>query len=61
MSADMESLAHAWDAGWTAASDRAQRVILLAVTVGTNKAAEQLRDESPVPNPYRQPKSGGGS
>lgn len=49
----MEALAHAWEAGWAAASDRAQRVVLLAATVGVSKAVAQMKDENQVPNPYR--------
>lgn len=52
----MEALAHAWESGWNAASERAQRILLLAGIVGVRRAEEQIKAEGPAPNPYRVPR-----
>lgn len=57
MSAEMEALAHAWDAGFDAAAERAQRALLLAATLGVSKAVSQIKAEKPASNPYRLGKS----
>lgn len=53
---DNDALAYAWDAGFDAAADRAQRVVLLAATLGINEAMKQVQTEKPIQNPYRFPK-----
>lgn len=51
--ADMEALAVAWNAGFDAAADRAQRVILLAATLGIRQATKMVQSEPPIVNPYK--------
>lgn len=58
----LDALANAWDAGFDAASGRAQRAILLAHAVGYQNAVQQVEAEGPMRNPYRvTPPAGGAS